>query len=138
MCVPPGTSKPSTTSRTIAPADILERIIRYEAVHTIQGWDDLRRRLQPPDRRCYAFFHPALPEEPLIFMPTRPLTGPPDVQLLLSDVVRAYVADTRLPGPPNPVPEPTVTYLCERGDVITQTASNPNRTCPFDGTELLP
>jgi len=51
-----------------SPADILERIIRYEAVHTIQGWDDLRRRLQPPDRRCYAFFHPALVEEPLIFV----------------------------------------------------------------------
>ena len=50
------------------PADILERIIRYEAVHTIQGWDDLRRRLQPSDRRCYAFFHPALVDEPLIFV----------------------------------------------------------------------
>jgi malonyl-CoA decarboxylase len=50
------------------PADILERIIRYEAVHTIQGWDDLRRRVQPPDRRCYAFFHPSLVDEPLIFV----------------------------------------------------------------------
>jgi malonyl-CoA decarboxylase len=50
------------------PADILERIIRYEAVHTIQGWDDLQRRLQPPDRRCYAFFHPSLIDEPLIFV----------------------------------------------------------------------
>lgn len=50
------------------PADILERIIRYEAVHTIHGWDDLRRRLQPPDRRCYAFFHPSLIDEPLIFV----------------------------------------------------------------------
>jgi malonyl-CoA decarboxylase len=46
---------------------ILEKLIRYEAVHQIQGWDDLRRRLQA-DRRCYAFFHPALPEEPLIFI----------------------------------------------------------------------
>jgi malonyl-CoA decarboxylase len=51
-----------------SPADILERIIRYEAVHTIQGWDDLRRRVQPPDRRCYAFFHPSLVDEPLIFV----------------------------------------------------------------------
>src|SRR4051794_24034662 len=51
-----------------SPADILERIIRYEAVHTIQGWDDLRRRVQPPDRRCYAFFPPALVDEPLIFV----------------------------------------------------------------------
>ena len=50
------------------PADILERIIRYEAVHTIHGWDDLQRRLQPPDRRCYAFFHPSLIDEPLIFV----------------------------------------------------------------------
>jgi len=46
---------------------ILERLIQYEAVHQIQGWDDLRRRLQK-DRRCYAFFHPALPDEPLIFI----------------------------------------------------------------------
>ena len=51
-----------------SPADILERIIRYEAVHSIQGWDDLRRRVQPPDRRCYAFFHPSLVDEPLIFV----------------------------------------------------------------------
>src|SRR5438477_558248 len=46
---------------------VLEKLIQYEAVHEIQGWDDLRRRLQA-DRRCYAFFHPALPEEPLIFI----------------------------------------------------------------------
>ena len=50
------------------PADILERIIRYEAVHEIQDWDDLRRRIQPEDRRCFAFFHPALIDEPLIFV----------------------------------------------------------------------
>ena len=47
---------------------ILEKIIRYEAVHEIQDWDDLRRRIDPPDRRCYAFFHPALVDEPLIFV----------------------------------------------------------------------
>ena len=46
---------------------VLEKLIQYEAVHQIQGWNDLRRRLQA-DRRCYAFFHPALPEEPLIFI----------------------------------------------------------------------
>ena len=46
---------------------VLERLIQYEAVHQIQGWDDLRRRLEA-DRRCYAFFHPALPDEPLIFI----------------------------------------------------------------------
>jgi malonyl-CoA decarboxylase len=49
------------------PAVILERLIEYEAVHQIQGWRDLRRRLEA-DRRCYAFFHPALPDEPLIFI----------------------------------------------------------------------
>jgi malonyl-CoA decarboxylase len=50
------------------PANILEKIIRYEAVHEIGGWNDLRRRIDPVDRRCYAFFHPALVDEPLIFV----------------------------------------------------------------------
>jgi malonyl-CoA decarboxylase len=50
------------------PAMILEKIIRYEAVHRIRSWDDLRRRIDPSDRRCYAFFHPALVDEPLIFV----------------------------------------------------------------------
>ena len=50
------------------PAIILEKIIRYEAVHEIRDWDDLRRRIDPADRRCYAFFHPALVDEPLIFV----------------------------------------------------------------------
>jgi len=50
------------------PADILERIIRYEAVHEIQDWEDLQRRIQPENRRCFAFFHPALIDEPLIFV----------------------------------------------------------------------
>jgi malonyl-CoA decarboxylase len=50
------------------PANILEQIIRYEAVHEIRDWDDLRRRIDPIDRRCYAFFHPALNDEPLIFV----------------------------------------------------------------------
>jgi malonyl-CoA decarboxylase len=50
------------------PAHILEKIIRYEAVHEIAGWDELRRRIEPPDRRCFAFFHPALLDEPLIFV----------------------------------------------------------------------
>jgi malonyl-CoA decarboxylase len=49
-------------------AAILEKIIRYEAVHEIRDWADLRRRIDPPDRRCYAFFHPALVDEPLIFV----------------------------------------------------------------------
>jgi malonyl-CoA decarboxylase len=50
-----------------SPATVLEKLIAYEAVHEIHGWDDLRRRLAP-DRRCFAFFHPALPDEPLIFV----------------------------------------------------------------------
>jgi malonyl-CoA decarboxylase len=50
------------------PAIVLEKIIRYEAVHQIRDWEDLRRRIDPPDRRCYAFFHPALNDEPLIFV----------------------------------------------------------------------
>jgi malonyl-CoA decarboxylase len=59
------------------PAVILEKLIAYEAVHEIQGWDDLRRRLAD-DRRCFGFFHPALPDEPLIFVEvalTRGLAG---------------------------------------------------------------
>ena len=62
---------------------ILEKLIRYEAVHEIHGWNDLHRRLAA-DRRCYAFFHPALPDEPLIFIEvalTRGLSG--SVQPLL-------------------------------------------------------
>ena len=68
------------------PADILERIIRYEAVHAIQDWDDLRRRVQPPDRRCFAFFHPSLVDEPLIFVEvalTREVPG--SIQALLAE-----------------------------------------------------
>ncbi len=51
-----------------SPAIVLEKIIRYEAVHEIHDWDDLRARIDPSDRRCYAFFHPALVDEPLIFV----------------------------------------------------------------------
>ena len=50
------------------PAIILEKIIRYEAVHKIDSWEDLRSRIDPRDRCCYAFFHPALVDEPLIFV----------------------------------------------------------------------
>jgi malonyl-CoA decarboxylase len=50
------------------PAVVLEKIIRYEAVHQIRDWMDLRARIDSPDRRCYAFFHPALVDEPLIFV----------------------------------------------------------------------
>jgi malonyl-CoA decarboxylase len=50
-----------------APASLLEKLIAYEAVHTIDSWDDLKNRLDS-DRRCYAFFHPAMPNEPLVFV----------------------------------------------------------------------
>jgi malonyl-CoA decarboxylase len=46
---------------------VLEKLARYEAVHAFSGWRDLHRRLEA-DRRCFAFFHPALPDEPLIFI----------------------------------------------------------------------
>lgn len=60
------------------PAAILEKIIAYEAVHEIKGWDDLRRRLDPQDRRCFAFFHPALVDEPLIFVEVALMHDIPD------------------------------------------------------------
>jgi malonyl-CoA decarboxylase len=63
------------------PANILEQIIRYEAVHEIRDWNDLRRRIDPVDRRCYAFFHPALVDEPLIF-----------VEVALTETIPAAIA----------------------------------------------
>jgi len=63
------------------PANILEKIIRYEAVHEIRDWNDLRRRIDPVDRRCYAFFHPALVDEPLIF-----------VEVALTETIPAAIA----------------------------------------------
>ncbi len=60
-----------------SPAVVLEKLISYEAVHAIQGWGDLRRRLAD-DRRCFAFFHPALPDEPLIFVEVALVEGMPD------------------------------------------------------------
>ena len=71
---------------------VLEKLIQYEAVHALQGWPDLRRRLEA-DRRCYAFFHPQLPDEPLIFIEvalTRGMSA--RVQPLLD--MHAPVADT--------------------------------------------
>ncbi|MFV0490652.1 MAG: malonyl-CoA decarboxylase [Pseudorhodobacter sp.] len=67
-----------------SPAHILEKIITYEAVHAIDSWDELRRRLEPEDRRCFAFFHPAMPDEPLIFVEVALTRGiPASIQLLL-------------------------------------------------------
>jgi malonyl-CoA decarboxylase len=73
-------------------AVVLERLIQYEAVHQIQGWRDLRRRLES-DRRCYAFFHPALPQEPLIF-----------IEVALTREVSAHVQP--LINPDSPVDDP--------------------------------
>ncbi|MEX0605510.1 malonyl-CoA decarboxylase [Marinobacter sp.] len=67
------------------PATILEKIIRYEAVHKIQDWDDLRRRLDARDRRCFGFFHPAIGDEPLIFVEVALTKGLPDqIQAILA------------------------------------------------------
>ena len=62
------------------PAIVLEKIIRYEAVHEIRDFPSLRLRIDPPDRRCYGFFHPALPDEPLIF-----------VEVALTDAIPAAI-----------------------------------------------
>jgi malonyl-CoA decarboxylase len=76
------------------PAAILEKIIQYEAVHEIRGWDDLRRRLDPKDRRCFAFFHPALVDEPLIFVEVALMREMPDA---ISTVLDARRADEDAP-----------------------------------------
>ncbi|MBJ7538105.1 malonyl-CoA decarboxylase [Marinomonas transparens] len=68
------------------PANILEKIIAYEAVHAIDSWDDLRRRMQPEDRCCFAFFHLSMPDEPLIFVEVALTHGiASSVQSVLSD-----------------------------------------------------
>ena len=85
------------------PAAVLEKLIAYEAVHEIDGWSDLRRRLGP-DRRCFAFFHPALPGDPLIFVEVALVTGLAEaVQPLLApdtddaaQHARAAAADTAI------------------------------------------
>ena len=81
-----------------SPANILEKIIKYEAVHAIDDWDDLRRRVEPSDRRCYAFFHPAMPDDPLIFVEVALVRGiPGSVQAILAEnreILAAESADT--------------------------------------------
>jgi malonyl-CoA decarboxylase len=69
-----------------SPANILEKIIAYEAVHAIDSWEALRLRLVPEDRQCYAYFHPCMPEEPLIFVEVALTNGiPGDIQSLLAE-----------------------------------------------------
>ena len=75
------------------PAQTLEKLIEYEAVHEIRSWDDLRRRLAH-DRRCYGFFHPSLPAEPLIF-----------VEIALTDGIATRIGDV-LDAPVGSVTEP--------------------------------
>ncbi|SEI05109.1 malonyl-CoA decarboxylase domain-containing protein [Paracoccus alkenifer] len=68
------------------PANILEKIVEYEAVHAIDDWSDLQRRVMPEDRRCFAFFHPSMLEEPLIFVEVALCRGiPSSVQDLLAE-----------------------------------------------------
>ena len=82
-----------------APAALLEKLVGYEAVHAIQGWRDLKNRLDS-DRRCYAFFHPRLPQEPLIFVEVALVQGlAGSVQALLDEdapVLDAGAADTAI------------------------------------------
>lgn len=67
------------------PANILEKIIQYEAVHAINDWTDLRGRLEPEDRRCFAFFHPSMPDEPLVFVEVALTKGiPASIRSVLS------------------------------------------------------
>lgn len=91
------------------PANILEKIIAYEAVHEIHGWDDLKRRLDPRDRRCFGFFHPSLVDEPLIF-----------VEVALTDSIPGSIEaliDAKAPAPDD---EPTTAVFysisnCQKG-----------------------
>jgi malonyl-CoA decarboxylase len=77
------------------PAIVLEKIIRYEAVHEITSWDDLRRRIDPSDRRCYAFFHPAMADDPLIFVEVALTREMPDAIAPILSVQRDGVESDR-------------------------------------------
>lgn len=69
-----------------SPALLLEKLIEYEAVHEIHDFRDLQRRVLPVDRRCYAYMHPAMPDEPLIFVEVALTDGLPDsVQALIDE-----------------------------------------------------
>ena len=78
-----------------SPAHILEKIIAYEAVHAIDSWDDLRRRMEPEDRRCFAFFHPSMPDEPLIFVEVALTHGIANsIQVILAENREVIAGDT--------------------------------------------
>ena len=77
------------------PAAVLEKIIAYEAVHEIDSWEELRRRVGPEDRRCFAFFHPSMPNEPLVFVEvalTREVPG--SIQEVLASERERVAADS--------------------------------------------
>jgi malonyl-CoA decarboxylase len=80
------------------PASILEKIVEYEAVHAINDWEDLRRRLYPSDRRCFAYFHPTMPDEPLIFVEVALMKSvPSSIQHVLAENRTPYqAADTNV------------------------------------------
>ena len=78
------------------PAHILEKIIRYEAVHAITSWESLRLRLEPADRRCFGFFHPALDGEPLIFVEVALMAEIPDAIAPLLQTERPPLPAKRL------------------------------------------
>ena len=68
-----------------APASLLEKLISYEKVQEIRSWDDLKNRLAA-DRRCFAFFHPRMPDEPLIFVWVALVQGmATNIQVLLDE-----------------------------------------------------
>ena len=115
------------------PANILDKIVAYEAVHEISGWDDLRRRLNPADRRCFAFFHPSLVDEPLIF-----------VQVALMNEIPASISsvlEMKPPAEPEKAPTTAVFYSisnCQKGlrgisfgnFLIKQVVEELSRECP--------
>ena len=79
-------------------ANVLEKIMEYEAVHDISDWQDLQNRVAASDRRLYAFFHPALPDEPLIFIEVALMNDVPDSIMPILDLsvepIDAYIANT--------------------------------------------
>jgi malonyl-CoA decarboxylase len=82
-----------------SPAALLEKLMVYEAVHEIRGWTDLKNRLDA-DRRCFAFFHPRMPDEPLIFVEVALVSGmTSDVHALLDEAAPIgdpHTADTAI------------------------------------------
>jgi malonyl-CoA decarboxylase len=76
-----------------APASLLEKLARYEAVQAVTSWADIKNRLAPPDRRCYAYFHPKMPNEPLIFVWVALVKGISNNVQALLDTKRSIIAD---------------------------------------------